>query len=164
MYIYLLNPFFTVNFTQDLGMLKYFLGVKVMRSKQEILLAQRKYVLDLLSKTGKLGVKPCSTPMTPNVQITMEGDLFEDLERYKRLVEKLNYLIVTHSDIAYSVSVLSQYMSSPIVSHWTAIEHFLCYLKEAPRRGILYKKHCQFLGLLILIGTLNFVITFMILR
>ena len=32
-------------------------------------------------------------------------------------------------------------MSSPIVSHWAAIEHILCYLKEALGRGILYKKH-----------------------
>ena len=32
-------------------------------------------------------------------------------------------------------------MSSPTVNHWAAVEHILCYLKEAPRRGILYKKH-----------------------
>ena len=32
-------------------------------------------------------------------------------------------------------------MSSPTISHWTAVEHILCYLKEAPRREILYKKH-----------------------
>ena len=53
--------------TKDLGILKYFLGVEVMRSKQRIMLSQRKYMLNLLSKTGKLGAKPCSTPMTPNV-------------------------------------------------------------------------------------------------
>ena len=98
-------------------------------------------MLDLLSETGKLGAKLCHTPMTPNVQITKEGDLFEDLERYKRLVGKLNYLIVTRLDIAYSVSVLSRYMLSPIVSHWAVVEHILCYLKEAPVCGILYKKH-----------------------
>ena len=32
-------------------------------------------------------------------------------------------------------------MSSPIVSHWAAVEHILCYLKEASGCGILYKKH-----------------------
>ena len=80
--------------TKNLGMLKFFLGVEVMRSMRGILLSQRKYVLDLLYETGKLGAKLCSTPMTPNVQITKEGELFEDPERYRRLVEKLNYLTV----------------------------------------------------------------------
>ena len=46
-------------------MLKYFLGVEVMRSKQRILLSQRKNVLDMLYETGKLGTKPCSIPMAP---------------------------------------------------------------------------------------------------
>ena len=95
----------------------------------------------MLSEIRKLGARPCITPVTSNVQLTNEGELFEDIERYKRLVEKLNYLIVTRSDIAYSVSVLSQYMSSPIVSNWTVVEHILWYLKEALGLGILYKKH-----------------------
>ena len=47
--------------TKDLGVLKYFLGIEVMRSKQVIFISQRKYVLDLLFETGKLGTKPCST-------------------------------------------------------------------------------------------------------
>ena len=63
-----LKPFLHSLFhTNDLGMLKHFLGVKVMRSKQKILLSQRKYGLDLLFEIEKLGAKPCSTPMTPNV-------------------------------------------------------------------------------------------------
>ena len=102
--------------TKDLGMLKYFLVVEVMRSKQLILLSQRKYVLNMSFETGKLGAKPCSTSMAPNVQLTKEGELFEDPERYKRLVGKLNYLTVTLPNIVYSVSVLSDYMSSPTVS------------------------------------------------
>ena len=72
----------------------------------------------MLFEVEKLGAKPCSTLMAPNVQLTKEGELFEDPERYRRLIRKLNYLIVTHPNIAYSVSVMSQYMSSPTVSHW----------------------------------------------
>ena len=61
----------------------------------------------MLSKTGKLGAKSCNTPRAPNVQLTEEGELFEDPERYRRLVGKLNYNTITRSDIAYLVSVLS---------------------------------------------------------
>ena len=103
-------------------MLRYFLGIEVMRSKHGILLSQRKYVLDLLSETEKLGVKPCSSPMVPSVHLTREGETFEDPERYRRLVGKLNYLTVTRSDIAHLINIVSQYMSSPTVDHWAAVE------------------------------------------
>ena len=115
--------------TKDLGMLRYFSGIEVMQSKHEIFLSQKKYALNLLSETGKLGVKPCNSPMVPGVHLTREGETFEDPEIYKRLVGKLNYLIVTRPDIAHSVSVVSQYMSAPTVDHWAAVEHILCYLK-----------------------------------
>ena len=46
-------------------MLKYFLSVEVLRNKQRILLSQLKYVLDMLSKTGKLA-------MALNVLLTKE--------------------------------------------------------------------------------------------
>ncbi|CAM8881042.1 unnamed protein product [Rhodiola kirilowii] len=127
--------------TKDLGRLRYFLGVEVSRSKKGIFLSQRKYVLDLLSETGKIGAKPCSTPMIPNLQLTKSGELFDDPERYRRLVGKLNYLRMTRPDIAYPVSVVSQYMSSPTVDHWKAVEQILGYLKGSPGRGIVYGSH-----------------------
>ena len=70
-----------------------------------------------------------------------DGELFKDTERYRRLVGKLNYLTITHPDIAYSVSIVNQFMSSPTVNHWAALEQILCYLKGAPGRGILYENH-----------------------
>ena len=86
-------------------------------------------MLDLLSETEKLAAKPCQSPMAQSLHLTREGELFEDLERYRRLVRKLNYLTVTRPDIAYSVSVVSQYMSSPTVDRQAVVEHILCYLK-----------------------------------
>ena len=96
---------------------KYFLGVKDMRRKHGIVLSQRKYVLDLLSKTEKLAAKPCHSPMAQNLHLTREGGLFEDPKRYRRLVGKRNHCTITRPDIAYFVSVVSQYMSSSIVDH-----------------------------------------------
>ena len=79
--------------------------------------------------------------MAPGLHLTREDELFEDPERYRRLVGKLNYLTVTRPDIAHSVSVVSQYMSSPTIDNWATVEHILCYLKGALGRGILYSNH-----------------------
>ena len=40
---------------QDLGRLKYFLGMEVARSREGIALSQRNYTLDLLYDVGMLG-------------------------------------------------------------------------------------------------------------
>ncbi|CAM8937083.1 unnamed protein product [Rhodiola kirilowii] len=130
--------------TKDLGALKYFLGIEVTRCKKGIFLSQRKYFLDLLLETGKSEARPCSAPMIPNLHFTKEGVKFDDPGRYRRLVGKLNYLTVTRPDIAYSVSVLSQYMASPTIDHWKALEQILCYLKGTPGQGMIYKNHGHF--------------------
>ena len=102
-----------------------------------------KYVLDLLAKTGKMGAKPYSTPMIPNICLTKDdGDPYDDPERYRRLVGKLNYLmVITRPDIAFAVSLVSQFMSAPMVKHWPALKQILYYLKGTHGLGILYRDH-----------------------
>ena len=57
---------------KDLGALKYFLGIEVLRSGHGIFLRQKKYVLDLLAETGLLDCKPAETPMIPNHGLKIE--------------------------------------------------------------------------------------------
>jgi len=50
---------------KDLGCLNYFLGVEVIPSTADIFLSQRKYITDLLHKSGMTDTKPTSTPLSP---------------------------------------------------------------------------------------------------
>ncbi|KAK3009342.1 hypothetical protein RJ639_013424 [Escallonia herrerae] len=123
---------------KDLGKLKYFLGIEVARSKEGIFVSQQKYVLDLLEETGKLGCRPSDTPIEPNHRLAefMEGEP-TDKGMYQRLVGKLINLSHTRPDIAYAVSVVSQFMQNPKDVHFHAVYQILQYLKGSPRRGIL---------------------------
>lgn len=46
---------------KDLGDLKYFLVIEVLRSTLEVILNQRKYILKLILDTGLSGAKPAQT-------------------------------------------------------------------------------------------------------
>ncbi|PNX72348.1 pentatricopeptide repeat-containing protein mitochondrial-like, partial [Trifolium pratense] len=118
---------------KDLGQLKYFLGIEVARSKQGIVLSQRKYVLDLLTETGMLACKLAETPIEMNHKLGIfPHQVPTDKDRYQRLVGRLIYLAHTRPDIAYAVSVVSQFMHSPSEEHMNAVYRILRYLKNAP--------------------------------
>ncbi|GAB2270388.1 N-alpha-acetyltransferase 16, NatA auxiliary subunit [Dionaea muscipula] len=89
-----------------------------------------------------MGAKPSDTPILPGVKLAPEeGAVLDNPERYKRLVGKLNYLTITRPDIAFSVSIVSQFMSDPHTPHWEAALHILKYIKGHPSRGLLYSDH-----------------------
>ena len=59
--------------TKDLGQLRYFLGIEVVRSPRRIVLSQRKYALDLLDETGMLGCRATTTPIEQNHKLGAES-------------------------------------------------------------------------------------------
>ena len=93
---------------KDLGELRYFLGIEVMRSESGIFISLKKYVIDLLEETGIIDCKPAETPMAVNHGHEMkEKGKPTNKEQYQRLVGKLIYLAHIRPDVAYVVGVMS---------------------------------------------------------
>lgn len=59
---------------RELGVPKYFLGLEVARSKDGIMLCQRKYWLDLLNEYGMLGAKLVKTSIDVNNHLNASGE------------------------------------------------------------------------------------------
>ena len=93
--------------------------------------------------------KPIDTPMDSNIKL-MPGqeEPLRDPGRYRQLMERLNYLTITRSDISFLVNVVSQFLQSLCDNHWDAIIHILCYIKGTPGQEVLYENrgHAQIVG------------------
>lgn len=76
------------------------------------------YTIHLLNETGYLGSKPTKVPMDTKLKLTTSDDKpLLDPSQYRRLMGKLLYLTISRPDITYAVHCLSQYLSSPCLSH-----------------------------------------------
>ncbi|RVX07465.1 Retrovirus-related Pol polyprotein from transposon RE1 [Vitis vinifera] len=116
---------------KDLGSLKYFLEIEVSRSSEGIFLSQRKYALDLLQETGMSGCQPVNTPIEKGLKLCVEpNQVSTDKGRYQRLVGRLMYLAHTRPDLAYALSVVSQYMHNPREQHMNAVMRILSVVDD----------------------------------
>eukprot|EP00253_Pinus_taeda_P012469 PITA_12469 len=124
---------------KDLGSLHYCLGLEVFRDTGQTFLTQGKYARNLLEKFSMDQCRTATTPLQQNLKLSSDDDTKEvDATMYRQLVGSLIYLTTTRPDLAYSVSVLSQFMAKPLESHWNAAKSVLRYLCGTVHFGILY--------------------------
>ncbi|XP_018631133.1 uncharacterized mitochondrial protein AtMg00810-like [Nicotiana tomentosiformis] len=135
---------------KDLGELRYFLGIEVLRSKHGVLLNQRKYTLELISELGLSGAKPVVTPLEINQKLTIlefdkvacwssTVDPLVDLTSYQKLIGKVLYLTVTRPEISFVFQSQSQFMQAPKRFPMESTLRVVRYLKNAIGFGILLK-------------------------
>ncbi|WOG98596.1 hypothetical protein DCAR_0417940 [Daucus carota subsp. sativus] len=136
----LLHQKFTI---KDLGDLKYFLGVEVLRTSDGIHLNQRKYILDLLAAAHLSDCNSADFPLSKGLHLsTNDVPKLPDPEKYRRIIGKLLYLNLTRPDISYAVQQLSQFLQAPAQPHYEAALHVLRYLKGTLNVGLFYKADC----------------------
>lgn len=120
----------------DLGELHFFLGVHIERRRaaRTISMHQRSYIEGVLQRFGMADCKPIGTPLDPKAPLVKLGEEEEAQGMidapYKESVGCLMYaMVATRADLAFAVSVVSQFMSKPGSMHWAAVKRIMRYLK-----------------------------------
>ena len=98
----------------DLGLLHYFLGLEIWQHKSGIFLSQKKYASKLLEKYGMQNCASLSCPLDPNAKLSIDDESLEyDSTAYRQLIGSLLYMLNSRPDLAYAMSILSQFSTKP---------------------------------------------------
>ncbi|MBW0529589.1 hypothetical protein O181_069304 [Austropuccinia psidii MF-1] len=131
---------------KDIGPSDLMLGVKVTQLHNRIGLDQQHFSNSLLFLYGMQECRPVSTPLPPNNHYLPATE--EEALKFKKLVVNywsangsINYLSMeTLPNLSHSVSLLSQFLENPGVTHWLGFLHVLRYLRDSPDMRLLYSK------------------------
>ncbi|KAJ9555071.1 hypothetical protein OSB04_009685 [Centaurea solstitialis] len=108
---------------QDMGSLSYFLGIEVTNQGYDMILSQRKYIIDLLQRAGLSNAKPVSSPMTTTANLALGySAMLADPIKYRKIVGALQYVTLSRPDITFAVNKVCQFMHSPTENHWSAVK------------------------------------------
>lgn len=121
---------------KDLGSLKYFFGIEVLKHGSSIILSQTKYATDLLSKAGMLDCKPSSSPSSSKPAIFDPDPEYLDPHWFRTVVGSLQYLTLTKPEISFAVNLACQHMHKPHYSHFVAVKRILRYVKGSIHEGL----------------------------
>jgi hypothetical protein len=136
---------FKKRFDVKTGSVGVYLGnrISVDQAKLTVDLNQTEYVMELLERFNMSDCIPVSTPIVQRLSVQNAGDKLsvQEHEQYRNMVGSLLYLACwSRPDIAFSVSELSRFISSPGQMHMQAVKHLLRYLKGTCDLGLKYSK------------------------
>eukprot|EP00253_Pinus_taeda_P034361 PITA_34361 len=101
---------------KDIGLMHYFMGLKVWQEEGHFFLGRGKYIVDILSKFHMEDYKPMSTPMITNwKKLHASNSEFVDLSLYKELIAIVLWISRKQQSIALS-SAEAEYMAACLAS------------------------------------------------
>src|SRR6266536_2367271 len=122
----------------------YYLKIKVEydRTNSKCHLNQERYINQIIKLYVYQNLKTAPTLIKTDAKHTKETNETaspRDVTEYSARVRSLNFLAIqTRPDISYSISTLSQFMSNPNGSHWSALERVFVYIKRTPAKDPTY--------------------------
>jgi hypothetical protein len=137
----------------DIGICKSILNIDWFRDtyKKESYMVQTQYMKNMLVKFNMEDCKPSPTPMDPtSINQLRDGSIALDPEAHKKYQEAVGTLIhlmvSTRPDIAFSVGVVSRYMSKPTEFHWTLVKRIFRYIQGSLNVGIKLSGNTEITG------------------
>ena len=128
-----------------MGELKFFLGLQVKQTLDEIYIHQTKYTNELLKKFKLDDCKTMSTPMHPSSTLRLDDkDKKVDEKVYRGMIGSLLYLTASRPDIMFSVCLCARFQSDPRESHLIAVKRIFRYLKGTTNLGLVFKKSHEY--------------------
>lgn len=125
---------------------EFFIGMQIKRDRQlgTIKLFQSAYAKKILNKFNHDNCTSLSIPADPGIKFLKADENNNNVLRdipYRGAIGSLMFLMVlTRPDLAYIVSVLSQFSEMPDKSHWNGIKRVFRYLKGTIDLGIVFGK------------------------
>jgi hypothetical protein len=108
---------------KNLGKMKYFLGIEVNQTGDEIFIHQMKYSNEILAKFGMESCNKVCSLIVPGCKLVKnENGKASDVKCYKQMVGNLMYLLATRPDLAYSICLVASFMERPTEIHVAAVK------------------------------------------
>ena len=134
---------------KDLGRTKFCLGLQIEHLQGGIFVHQSNYTEKILKRFHMDKAHPLNSPMVVR-SLNVNDDPFRPREDDKEIlgpetpylsaIGALMYLANnTRPDIAFAVSLLSRYSSTPTRRHWNGIKHLFRYLRGTHDLGLFYQ-------------------------
>jgi Reverse transcriptase (RNA-dependent DNA polymerase) len=122
----------------DLGEAQYVLGIQIERDRanRTLSIGQREYIRRIVDHYRLSDSKPSATPLeistklskTDSPTTTGEQEDMKNVPYLSAIGEIMYAMLGTRPDIAYAVTILSQFSSNPGRRHWEAVKRLLRYL------------------------------------